>query len=134
MVQDVGVNLNASDLVQSFVIACSDETSALSTGQKVVFRMPYGFTLTAVRASVTTAGTGSVITVDIDESGSSILSTKITIDPSEKSSTTGATQPVISDSSLADDAEIIITIDTVDSGGAGKGLKVTMIGYKTTVG
>ncbi len=60
-----------------------------------------------------------------------ILSTKITIDASEKTSTTAATPPVISDTALADDAEITIDIDTVGSGTAGAGLKVTLIGTKT---
>lgn len=111
-------------------IACSDETTALTTGTaKATFRMPFAMTLTAVRASVTTAPTGSVLTVDINENGASILSTKITIDATEKTSTTAATPPVISDSSLADDAEITIDIDTVGSTVAGTGLKVWLIGY-----
>lgn len=114
---------------QSFVIACSDETTALTTGTaKVTFRMPYAFTLTAVRASLTTAQTsGSIFTVDINEGGVSILSTKITIDNTEKTSTTAVTAPVISDASLADDAEITVDIDQVGDGTA-KGLKVTLIG------
>ena len=110
-------------------IACSDETTALTTGTaKVTFRMPFAFTLTGVRASVTTAPTGSVLTVDINEGGASILSTKLTIDASEKTSTTAATPAVISDTSLADDAEITIDIDTVGSTVAGAGLKVYLIG------
>lgn len=111
-------------------IACSDETTALTTGAaKATFRMPFAMMLTAVRASLTTAQTsGSIITVDINEAGASILSTKITVDNTEKTSTTAATPPVISDSSLADDAEITINIDQVGDGTA-KGLKVWLIGY-----
>lgn len=126
----------ASDLVgtspmQSMPIACSDETTALTVGAgKVTFRMSYGFTLTGVRASVTTAPTGSVLTVDINEGGVSILSTKLTIDATEKTSTTAATPAVISDTALADDAEITIDIDTVGSTIAGAGLKVYLIGTK----
>jgi len=128
-------NITPSDLVQSFVIACSDETTALTTGtNKVRFRMPYAFTLTAVRASVNTAPVGATLTIDINESGSTILSTKITIDANETTSTTASTAPVISDSSLADDSIIGIDIDQVGSSTAGAGLKVTLIGYKTTVG
>lgn len=116
-------------VTESFIIAASDETTDLTTGTgKATFRMPYAFTLTAVRASVTTAPVGSVITVDINESGTSVLSTKITIDAGEKTSTTAAVAPVISDSALADDAEITIDIDTVGSSTAGTGLKVTLIG------
>jgi hypothetical protein len=110
-------------------IACSDETTALTTGAaKVTFRMPFAMTLTAVRASVTTAPTGSVLTVDINEGGVSILSTKLTIDASEKTSTTAATPVVISDTALADDAEITIDIDGVGSTVAGAGLKIYLIG------
>ena len=116
---------------QPIIIACSDETTALTTGTaKVTFRMPYAFTLTGVRASVTTAPAGAVLTVDINEGGASILSTKLTIDAGEKTSTTAAAAAVISDAALADDAEITIDIDTVGSTVAGAGLKVTLIGYK----
>ena len=114
-----------------FQLAVSDETTALTTGTaKLTFRMPYAVTLTDVRASVTTAPTDAVITVDINESGSTILSTKLTIDATEKTSTTALTPAVISDTALADDAEIIIDIDTVGSTIAGAGLKITLIGVK----
>ena len=117
--------------IQSFVIACSDETTLLTTGTKVTFRIPYSFTVTGVRASLTTAGTGgTLVTVDINEGGSSILSTKITIDASESTSTTAATPPVISDTGLADDAQMTIDIDAVGNTTAGKGLKVYIIGVK----
>lgn len=117
---------------QSIQIACSDETTALTAGtSKVTFRMPYAFTVTAVRASLSTAQTsGSIFTVDINEAGATILSTKLTIDNTEKTSTTAVTAPVISDAALADDAEITIDIDQVGDGTA-KGLKVTLIGYAT---
>ena len=116
--------------IQAFGIACSDETTAITTGNaKATFRMPYAFTLTAVRASLTTASSSGLPTIDINENGVSILSTKITIDVSERTSTTAATPPVISDSSLADDAEITIDIDVAGTGAAG--LKVYLIGRRT---
>tara|TARA_R100000988_G_scaffold82507_1_gene45621 strand:+ start:518 stop:1021 length:504 start_codon:yes stop_codon:yes gene_type:complete len=121
-------------LLQSFIVAASDETTALTTGtNKAVFRMPYAFTLTAVRASLTTAGsTSGVTTIDINESGSSVLSTLITIDQGELTSTTAATPPVISDAALADDAQMTIDIDGLSGGATETGLKVTLIGYKTS--
>lgn len=116
---------------ESIIIACSDETTAITTGVgKVTFRMPYAFTLTAVRASVTTAPTGSTIIIDINETGSTILSTKLSIDASEKTSTTAASAAVISDASLADDAEITIDFDQVGSTIAGAGVKVALIGSR----
>ena len=116
---------------ESIIIAVSDELTALVAGTgKVTFRMPYAFTLTGIRASLTTAQTsGSIFTVDVNEGGASILSTKITIDNTEKTSTTAATPAVISDTSLADDAEITIDIDQVGNGTA-TGLKVTLIGHR----
>jgi hypothetical protein len=112
-------------------VAASDETTALTTGTaKVTFRMPYAMTVTAVRASLSTAqASGSIFTVDINEGGTTILSTKLTIDNTEKTSTTAATAAVISDSALADDAEITIDIDQIGNGTA-KGLKVTLIGTR----
>ena len=113
-------------------IACSDETTALTTGTaKATFRMPYAMTLTAVRASLTGAGsTSGTTTIDINESGTTVLSTKLTIDAGEKTSTTAATAAVISDSALADDAEITIDIDAVSGGADETGLKVWLIGTR----
>lgn len=113
-------------------IACSDESTALTAGTaKVSFRMPYALKLAAVRASLSVAqASGSILTVDVNEGGTSILSTKLTIDNTEKTSTTAVTAAVISDAALADDAEITIDIDQVGDGTA-KGLKVYLIGYKS---
>jgi hypothetical protein len=114
-----------------FVIACSDETSDLTVGaNKVTFRAPIAFTLTGVRASVNTAPTGSTLVVDINEGGTSVLSTKLSIDADEKTSLTAAAPPVISDSAIANDAEITIDIDQVGSTFTGKGLKVVLIGTR----
>jgi len=119
---------------ESFLIALSDETSLLTTGtNKAKIRMPYAFIVTEVRASLSTVATGSsLVTVDINEGGSTILTTKLTIDASESTSTTAATAAVIGGGGpgLADDAEITFDIDGVGNTIAGKGLKVYIIGYK----
>ncbi len=82
--------------------AVSDEATALTAGTaKLTFRMPCAMTVTSVRASVGTAPTGSTLIVDINENGTSILSTKLSIDATEKTSTTAAVPAVISDSALA---------------------------------
>ena len=112
-------------------LACSDETTSITTGvAKVTFRMPCGITLTSVRANVNTAPVGSTIIVDINLGGTSILSTKLSIDASEKTSKTAATPSVISNSALSDDAEITIDVDQIGSTTAGKGLKVWLIGTR----
>lgn len=117
---------------QAIIIAVSDESTALTTGtSKVRFRMPFAFTLSEVRASVNTAPTGSTLIVDINEDAASILSTKLSIDATETTSTTSSTPAVISDTALADDAEISIDIDQIGSTIAGAGLKVSLIGVRT---
>lgn len=112
-------------------IACSDESTDLATGTVATFRMPHAMTLTEVRASVTTAPVGSTIIVDINDGGTTIMdSTKLSIDASEKTSTTAATAAVLTDTALADDAEITVDIDQVGSSTAGVGLKIWLIGYR----
>tara|TARA_R110000824_G_scaffold7499_1_gene33441 strand:- start:841 stop:1377 length:537 start_codon:yes stop_codon:yes gene_type:complete len=116
----------------SFVVACSDETSDLTTGEKVQFRMPFAFTVTGVRASLSTAATGaSLFTVDIEQGGSSILSTPITIDSGETTSVTAATPPVISTTALTNDSIITIDIDQIGNTTTGKGLKVVILGNES---
>jgi hypothetical protein len=112
-----------------FWVALSDETTALTTGVKLTLRVPAAMTVTAVRASLTTAQTsGNILTIDIHETSTTILSTKITIDNGETTSTTALAPAVISDSSLASDAELIFEIDQVGDGTAA-GLKVIVYGY-----
>ena len=115
----------------SFIIACSDEGTAIAdTGTKSTFYMPYGYTIQSVRASLTTTSSSGTPTIDISEDGTSIMTTtKITIDPGDLLSTESATQPVLTDSVLADEAKITIDVDV--TGTDATGLKVYIIGYKT---
>ncbi len=127
-ITDTGLFLGLPEAIQ---LAASDESTALTTGTaKVTFRMPFKMTLTDVRASLTTAQTsGSIFTVDVNLNGTSVLSTKLTIDNTEKTSVSAATPAVISTSSLADDSEITIDIDQIGDGTA-KGLKITLNGTR----
>jgi hypothetical protein len=123
--------LTGTGLPVELEAAASDESTDITSGTaKLTFRMPFAMTLTAVRASVNTAPAGSTIIVDINEAGVSVLSTKLSIDAGEKTSVTAATPPVISDSALADDAEITIDFDQVGASTAGKGVKVVFIGTR----
>jgi hypothetical protein len=120
--------------IEAFGFALSDTTTAITTGTaKLTVRMPYAFTLLSgaagVRASLSTASSSGIPTVDINENGTTILSTKLTIDATEKTSTTAAVPAVISDTSLADDAEITFDIDVAGTGAVG--LVVWLIGRRT---
>ena len=134
---DGGVSLAtiATLRTESFIVACSDETTVLATGANPVatFRMPYAFTLTAVRASLTTAGTTSgLTTIDINLGGSSIFTTDLlTIDFGDKTSVGATTPPNITTTALTSDGEITIDIDAISGGATETGLKVTLIGYQT---
>ena len=111
-----------------FVIACSDETTNIATGAaKVTFRAPFAFEIPRIpRASLSTASTSGLPEVNIKVAGTTIFSTKLTIDANEKTSTTAATVAVLTTTptSVSDDAEITIDIDTAGTGA--KGLKVYM--------
>lgn len=115
--------------LQCIPVACGTELGPVTAGAaKVSFHMPFAFTLVAVRAGVRTAqASGSLLTVDINANGSSVLSTRITIDNAERLSTTAATPPVISSPVLADGAEVTVDVDQVGDGTA-TGLKVYLIG------
>lgn len=112
------------------ILSCSDETTALTAGtSKLTFRMPYLFLLSGVRASLNVAqASGSIFTVDVNAGGVSILSTKLTIDNTEKTSVTAAIQSVIVPGTIPDDTEITVDIDQLGDGTAA-GLKLTLIGY-----
>jgi hypothetical protein len=90
--------------------------------------MPYAMTLAEVRASLVTSQTaGALLTINIREEGTSIFATKLTIDNAAKTSVTAASPVVLSDTALADDAEMSIVIDQVGAPGAA-GLKIALIG------
>jgi len=112
-----------------FTVRLIDKDTDLTTGNGKggEFRISplRAITVKDVGAYVDTAATGAnLLTVDINEGGTSILSTKITLDDGEKTSTAAVTQPAISDTSIASDAIITFDIDQVGNTTAGKGLVV----------
>ena len=127
--------LAISGKTECFVIACSDETTALTAGVgKAEFQMPYAFTITDVMMTLTTAGTGgSLVTVDINDAATTIFTTRLTTDASEKTSRTAATPFVITSApkTLANNAVVTIDVDVIGSTIAGAGLKVYIIGYQS---
>ena len=116
------------DIQQFFGVAASDETTALTTGAgKVKFRFPpYACTLIDVSASLSTAQASgaTLVTVDVNEEGTSLLSTKLTFDNTEKTTVTATTPRVISDAAIAANAEGSIDVDNLQGGSVAAGLKV----------
>lgn len=114
--------------LKRFMVRLADSTTALTTGTskggdyRIANR---AITVKAVGAYVDTAATGAtLLTIDINEAGTTIISTKITLDASEKTSTTAATPPVISDSAIAADAIVTFDIDAIGNTTPGTGLVV----------
>lgn len=117
--------------VEPMAFALSDETTALTTGNgKLTVRAPFAFTITAVRASLTTASSTGAVTIDVNDGTTTIFSTPLTIDQGELTSTTAAAAAVISDNAIADDASIRFDIDGAGVGAAG--LKVTLYVIRTS--
>jgi hypothetical protein len=123
--------VRVSDLRQIVIgVALSDETTAITTGTaKATIRSPFAFTLTGVRSNLNTASSSGLPTVDINLNGSTVLSTKLTIDANELTSVTATTPAVISTSAFGDDDAITFDIDVAGTGA--KGLKVWLYGTRT---
>lgn len=111
------------------ILKVTDDATAVTTGTgKAYFDILRNMTVTGVVATLATAqSSGSTMTVDINQNGTSILSTKLTIDNTETSSLTAATPAVISSATLSAGDRITVDVDTVGNG-TGKGLTVALIG------
>jgi hypothetical protein len=115
-----------ADEVHRFQVQLLANDTAQTTGTSLGgdYRIHSGaITVTGVGAYVDTAGTTGVATIDINEAGTSILSTKITIDSGEKTSETAVTAPVVSDTTIGADNAITIDVDGIHTTPA-EGLKV----------
>lgn len=124
----------------AIAIVCSDRTTpivaAIDVGSYV---LPFAMTLTDVQAQLLDGATSGTFTVDINAAGSTILSTKLTIDAGETSSLTAATPYVFvafnatttraKSVPIARGAKVSMDIDD-DASGDALGLIVTLIGWR----
>ena len=116
--------------IQSFQIAMSDETTALTTGTSVTsFMVPNDFVVTEVMMFVNTAPVGSALIVDVNLSGSTIFSTRPQIDAGSSTSQGSVVTPVLGTTSFSKWNILTLDIDQVGSGTAGAGLKIILNGY-----
>lgn len=106
-------------------------TSSTAGTKKVHFHVPpsmNGMDLVYVHAELATAGTTGTEVYDINKNGTTMLSTKLSIDSGETGSDTAATAAVID--TTADDVAtndvISVDVDSIHSGTAGKGAVVTL--------
>lgn len=123
----------SSSSVVEYQLAASDMATTITTGTgKAYFRAPRAFTCTSVRASLFVASNDSgsptsLVTVDVNLNGSTMLgANKLVFDNSEKTTKTAAQPVSFSGQNIADDDEISVDIDVAGVGA--KGLMVTLIG------
>jgi len=107
----------------------SDQTTDWTTGTKVTFTWRFGATtLSSTPVDCTTAPTGSAAQFNVTKNGTTIYSTKPTIDAGETSTDTASIPAVLSTTTLANGDIIAIAIDQVGSTNKGKGGVITFVG------
>lgn len=95
---------------ETISIKSSDLTTNLTTGTSLgYYVLPFNIELTGVEFNLLNGGSGNGATIDINQNGTSILSTLLTTDTSETSSEEATTPAVISKTELSKGD--IITID-----------------------
>ena len=114
------------NITDGIAIAVTGPTTALTASDTTPldsFHMPNAGELTEVLIGVNIAPVGSTLTCDVHKNGTSIFSTKPTIDANEKTSVTAATAAVISDATFAKGDFIELFCDSVGATTEGAGLK-----------
>ena len=117
----------------------TDETTAPTTGVKFTTEpAPYDMAIEDAIAGLTTAGTTDTFTVDVLKEDSvnadtftTIFSTKPTIDATEFTSTTAAAPPVLSVTTWEKGRRLQLSIDTLDTGGTARGVKIDLVTHAT---
>jgi hypothetical protein len=119
---------------ETIPIVCSDRTTAIVADTDVAgLTMPWTFTLLDVQASLVSAAGSGTFTVDVNDGGTSVLSTKCTIDATETSSLTAAAPYAFTSRQkmVEIDKGTIVTIDIDDdAAGDAEGLIVYLIGLR----
>ena len=120
-------------LYDTIIASCSDELTPLFVDlitPCTTFRAPFPMDIAQVRISLTTAGEGADVIVDLKMNGTSIFSEYLHIDPLSRTSVGATTQAVIVITDVPDDAEFLPFIRQVGSTVAGSGLKIAVTGTK----
>lgn len=95
-------------------LVANDGVLAVGTGLGLI-PIPWGKRLVAVHAEVATAGLTGLTTIDINKNGTTMLSTKITLDSGEEGSDTASTPAVISVSEVAENDVLTFDVDGISS-------------------
>lgn len=119
-------------LQKEYAVACSDLATALApTTFCGYFRNTVAMEITNVFASLSQASTAGPVEVSIAVNGLPLLSTNITIDQGETTSTMAATPPVLAIVNVPAHSEFVVAIE--DGGADALGLIVHVIGRVSSV-
>jgi uncharacterized protein (AIM24 family) len=109
--------------------ACSDETTAVTAATgKLSFRMPHALRFTGFHFDSNVPVSGSSFILDMNHAGTSVFSTRPTIDAGETSTLTAATPCVIASGFLPDGGRMTVDFDQVGATQAGCGIKIALYG------
>ena len=127
---------SVSSTFSSFFFDTGSGTWTRPTGVKKIEVWVVGGGSGSSSSSTASGGVGAgstsgVTTIDVNQGGASILSTKLTIDYGELTSYTGATPVVISTTALTDNNYLTVDIDGLTGGADETGLKIQLIGTLT---
>jgi hypothetical protein len=125
---------------ETIAIVCSDRTTAIVAATGVAsYVLPWTFDLYEVQAQLLGAAASGTFTVDVNDDGTSLLSTKLTIDAGETSSQTAASGFALVAATattvrakaitIAKGSKVSIDVDD-DAAGDALGLIVTLIGVR----
>ena len=108
-----------------FSYAAADQTAVLTAGTSIFVRpgMP-AMEIYSVRGTVSGASSLGVVTYDLNDDTTTMLSTKITVDANEYSSVDALNPPVISVRTHANNWTLKMDIDTAGTGAKGWGIDI----------
>jgi hypothetical protein len=119
------------EATKEYSLACSDLSTALvATSYAGYFENAQPLVITGVWATVSVPSTSGAVEVAVSANGTPLLSTNITIDANENSSSTASVQPELAITQVA--AHTRFEIEIVDGGTGAKGLIFTLLGRITT--
>lgn len=111
-------------------IALSDQTTALTIGEKVAFDMPFDLDVTRVWATVKTAPVGSNLQFDVEDEGTSILSAVLEIAASGFNAETSVFASDATHYQLHEGDLVSVDIDQIGSSTAGAGAVIFLEGWR----
>lgn len=99
---------------------------------KFVYRLPYNFTVTSIKASCANNQLVVPTVIDVNINGTSMMTTnKLVIDVGTRTTVGAAVAPVLTTTVLLEDDELIVDLDSSDGTEGIEQMTVQLIGFQT---